>query len=444
MGRVWMKLTVCGTGYVGLVTGVCLAEIGHEVVCFDKDEQKINMLKEGICPIYEPGLEKLLVKQLLSKKLHFSTDANQAYKESEVIFLAVGTPEKEDGAADLTFIEQAVETMAQHITSHTIIVTKSTVPIGTNDRLQATFDNKGVSVDVVSNPEFLREGSGIYDTFHGDRIVIGSNHKEAKEIVEDIFRPFQIPIVHMSIRSAEMVKYASNTFLATKISFINEIAKLCEYTGANVEDVALGMGMDSRIGTPFLKAGIGFGGSCFPKDTKALEKVASLSGYEFQILQSVIKVNEKQKSLLFEKAIDRMGKVEGKTVAVLGLSFKPNTDDIRDAPSIPLMDDLLEAGALVRAYDPVAHNHVKKRYQNAIHYSETIENAINQADLVCIVTEWGEIKEFPLEKYKRMMREPLLIDGRNCYKLEEAKQADITYISIGREIVERKTPIFRY
>lgn len=439
-----MKITVCGTGYVGLVTGVCLAEIGHEVVCFDKDEQKINMLKAGICPIYEPGLEELLLKQLLAKRLHFSTDAKQAYKEPEVIFLAVGTPEKEDGAADLTFIEQAVETIAQHIVSHKIIVTKSTVPIGTNDRLQAMFDGKDVPVNVVSNPEFLREGSGIYDTFHGERIVIGSNHKEAKEKVEKILQPLQIPIIHMSIRSAEMVKYASNTFLATKISFINEIAKLCEYTGANVEDVALGMGMDSRIGTPFLKAGIGFGGSCFPKDTKALENVASLYGYEFQILRSVINVNEKQKSLLFEKAIDRMGSVEGKTVAVLGLSFKPNTDDIRDAPSIPLMDDLIEAGAYVRAYDPIAHNHVKKRYQNTIHYSETIENAIEQADLVCIVTEWGEIKEFPLDKYKRMMREPLLIDGRNCYKLEEAKQADITYISIGREVVERKTPIFRY
>lgn len=439
-----MKITVCGTGYVGLVTGVCLAEIGHEVVCFDKDEQKINMLKAGICPIYEPGLEELLLKQLLAKRLHFSTDAKQAYKEPEVIFLAVGTPEKEDGAADLTFIEQAVETIAQHIVSHKIIVTKSTVPIGTNDRLQAMFDGKGVPVTVVSIPEFLREGSGIYDTFHGERIVIGSNHKEAKEKVEKIFQPLQIPIIHMSIRSAEMVKYASNTFLATKISFINEIAKLCEYTGANVEDVALGMGMDSRIGTPFLKAGIGFGGSCFPKDTKALENVASLYGYEFQILRSVINVNEKQKSLLFEKAIDRMGSVEGKTVAVLGLSFKPNTDDIRDAPSIPLMDDLIEAGAHVRAYDPIAHNHVEKIYQNTIHYSETIENAIEQADLVCIVTEWGEIKGFPLDKYKRMMREPLLIDGRNCYKLEEAKRADITYISIGREVVERKTPIFRY
>ncbi|MCM3602019.1 UDP-glucose/GDP-mannose dehydrogenase family protein [Robertmurraya korlensis] len=437
-----MKITVCGTGYVGLVTGVCLADIGHEVVCFDTDEQKINMLNEGLCPIYEPGLEELLLKQLLANRLHFSTDAKQSYKESEVIFLAVGTPQKEDGAADLTFIEQAVETIAQHINSHTIIVTKSTVPIGTNDRLQAMFDGKGVSVHVVSNPEFLREGSGIYDTFHGDRIVIGSNHKEAKEKVEKIFQPLQIPIVHMSLKSAEMVKYAS--FLATKISFINEIAKLCEYTGANVEDVALGMGMDSRIGTPFLKAGIGFGGSCFPKDTKALENVASLYGYEFQILQSVIKVNEKQKSLLFDKAMNRMGTVEGKTVAVLGLSFKPNTDDIRDAPSIPLMDDLIEAGAHVRAYDPVAHNHVKRIYQNTIHYSETIENAIDQADLVCIVTEWGEIKDFPLHKYKQMMREPLLIDGRNCYKLEEAKQADITYISIGREVVERKTPIFRY
>lgn len=439
-----MKITVCGTGYVGLVTGVCLAEIGHEVVCFDRDEQKINMLKAGQCPIYEPGLEELLLKQLIAKRLHFSTDAKQAYKESEVIFLAVGTPQKEDGAADLTFIEQAVETIVQHINSHKIVVTKSTVPIGTNDRLQARFDEKGVSVDVVSNPEFLREGSGIYDTFHGDRIVIGSNHKDAKEKVEKIFQPLQIPIVHMSRRSAEMVKYASNTFLATKISFINEIAKLCEYTGANVEDVALGMGMDSRIGTPFLKAGIGFGGSCFPKDTKALENVASLYGYEFQILQSVIKVNEKQKSLLFEKAVDRMGTVKGKTVAVLGLSFKPNTDDIRDAPSIPLMDDLLEAGAHVRVYDPIAHHHVKKRYQNTIHYSETIENAIEQADLVCIVTEWGVIKDFPLDKYKKMMSEPLLIDGRNCYKLEEAKQADITYISIGREVVERKTPIFRY
>ncbi|WP_066057052.1 UDP-glucose dehydrogenase family protein [Robertmurraya korlensis] len=439
-----MKITVCGTGYVGLVTGVCLAEIGHDVVCLDTDEQKINLLQSGICPIYEPGLEELLSKQLLAKRLHFSTDAKQAYKHAEVIFLAVGTPEKEDGAADLTYIQQAAETMAQHITSHKIIVTKSTVPIGTNDQLQAMFDRRGISVDVVSNPEFLREGSGIYDTFHGDRIVIGSNNKAAMEKVEKIFQPLQIPIVHMSICSAEMVKYASNTFLATKISFINEIARLCDYTGANVEDVALGMGMDSRIGTPFLKAGIGFGGSCFPKDTKALENVASLYGYEFQILRSVIQVNEKQKSLLFEKAINRMGTVEGKDVAVLGLSFKPNTDDIRDAPSIPLIDELVGAGAHVRVFDPIASKHVKKRYRDLIHFSDTIENAITQADLVCIVTEWAEIKEFPLDNYNRMMREPLVIDGRNCYKLEEAERSDMTYISIGRRVVERKTPILRY
>lgn len=439
-----MKITVCGTGYVGLVTGVCLAEIGHHVIGLDTDEQKVHLLQAGICPIYEPGLEELLSKQLSSKRLTFTTDGKIAYDQAEVIILAVGTPERADGSADLTFIEQAVETMAEHITSHKIIVTKSTVPIGTNDQIQAMFDQRGVPVDVVSNPEFLREGSGIYDTFHGDRIVIGSNTKEAKEKVERIFQPLQIPMVHMSIRSAEMVKYASNTFLATKISFINEIAKLCDYTGANVEDVALGMGMDSRIGTPFLKAGIGFGGSCFPKDTKALENVANLYGYEFQILRSVIKVNEKQKTLLFKKAIDRLGMIEGKKVAVLGLSFKPNTDDIRDAPSLPLIDDLLEAGAVVRVYDPVAISHVKNKYRNLIHYAETICEAIKEADLACIVTEWAEIKEFPLSHYKQVMREPIIIDGRNCYKLEDAKRYDITYISIGREVVERKTPILRY
>jgi UDPglucose 6-dehydrogenase len=439
-----MKITVCGTGYVGLVTGVCLAEIGHQVIGIDTNEQKINLLQAGFCPIYEPGLEELLSKQLRSNRLTFTTDGKMAYDQADVIFLAVGTPERADGSANLTFIKQAVTTIAEHITSHKIIVTKSTVPIGTNDQIQAMFDERGVPVDVVSNPEFLREGSGIYDTFHGERIVIGSNNREAKEIVEEIFRPLQIPIVHMSIRSAEMVKYAANTFLATKISFINEIARLCEHTGANVEDVALGMGMDSRIGTPFLKAGIGFGGSCFPKDTKALENVANMFGYEFQILRSVIKVNERQKTLLFEKAVDRIGTVEGKKVAVLGLSFKPNTDDIRDAPSMPLIDDLLEAGASVCVYDPVAISHVKNKYANVITYSETVEEAIKEADLACIVTEWAEIKEFPLGHYKQMMREPIIIDGRNCYKLEDAKRYDLTYISIGREVVERKTPILRY
>lgn len=439
-----MKITVCGTGYVGLVTGVCLAEIGHQVIGLDTNEQKISLLQAGFCPIYEPGLEELLSKQLRTNRLTFTTDGKMAYDQAEVIFLAVGTPERVDGSADLTFIKQAVETIAEHIHSYKIIVTKSTVPIGTNDQIQTMFDQKGVAVDVVSNPEFLREGSGIYDTFHGERIVIGSNNREAKEKVERIFQPLQIPIVHMSIRSAEMVKYAANTFLATKISFINEIARLCEQTDANVEDVALGMGMDSRIGTPFLKAGIGFGGSCFPKDTKALENVANEYGYEFQILRSVISVNEKQKTLLFEKAVDRIGTIEGKKVAVLGLSFKPNTDDIRDAPSIPLIDDLLEAGANVWVYDPVAISHVKNRYGNLITYVETVEEAIDESDLACIVTEWAEIKEFPLGHYKQMMREPIIIDGRNCYKLEDAKRYDITYISIGREVVERKTPILRY
>lgn len=441
-----MKITVVGTGYVGLVTGVSFAEVGYDVFCYDLDENKINMLSKGKCPIYEPGLEEMLQKNLSAGRISFTGDPAEAYMESEFIFIAVGTPENPDGSANLAFLEEAVEEAGRHLSDDAIIVIKSTVPVGTSERMAALLGqtvSEGVEVKVVSNPEFLREGSGILDTFHADRIVIGAADQEAGSEVARLYGPFKVPVLQTDARSAELIKYASNVFLATKISFINEVANLCELTGANIEDVARGMGMDQRIGSQFLKAGVGYGGSCFPKDTKALATQARNYGYDFKILQSVIEVNSRQKQQLLTKARALLGSLEGKRAAVLGLAFKPHTDDIREAPGIELVGQLLAEQADVSVYDPAAAVNARERFGDRLYYASGIDSAIKGADLAFIMTEWPQIVHYELKNFKLFMRTPLIFDGRNCYGLEEAEREGLMYVSVGRKAVSVKAQIDR-
>ncbi|WP_209121467.1 UDP-glucose/GDP-mannose dehydrogenase family protein [Alkalihalobacillus sp. BA299] len=431
-----MNISVIGTGYVGLVTGVCLAEIGHQVTCIDVNNEKVKMLKRGMSPIYEPGLTELIQKNSSECKLHFTTNHHEAFLNADVIYIAVGTPQQKDGTANLSFIFQAAKDIADYIQANTIVVTKSTVPVGTNRKIKEIIEQKtSFSVDVVSNPEFLREGSAIHDTFHGDRIVIGADRSEAAQKLVEINRPFRIPVFVTDIESAELIKYAANAFLATKISFINEIANLSEKLGANVKDVAKGMGLDARIGTQFLNAGIGYGGSCFPKDTKALVQIAGNVEHQFNLLKSVIEVNNKQQALLVEKAKDRFGSLRGLRIALLGLSFKPNTDDMREAASIVIAEALVREGALVVAYDPIAMENAKEVLPTEVEYAPSIERALSQADVTFIVTEWEEIKSFPLNKYRDLMNNAIIYDGRNCFEIEEAKIAKVEYHSVGRRAV---------
>ncbi|MFT9596493.1 UDP-glucose dehydrogenase family protein [Mesobacillus sp.] len=433
-----MEITIFGTGYVGLVTGVCFAEVGYNVTCFDIDERKITALSQGRCPIYEPGLEEMLKRSLEKERLHFTYDSRLACKNADYIFIAVGTPENEDGSANLEYLEDAVEQIGMNLVRDAVIIIKSTVPVGTNQRIYQKLQgiiHDNIQVKVVSNPEFLREGSGILDTFHADRIVVGADDHEAGRAVADLYKPFGRPILQTDIRSAELIKYASNAFLATKISFINEVANLCEHTGANIEDVAKGMGMDARIGSQFLKAGIGYGGSCFPKDTKALEKLTEDYDYDFKILRSVIEVNSRQKQQLFEKARELFGNLQGKRVAVLGLAFKPHTDDIREAPAIELIAQLLEEQADISVYDPAAVEKVEELFGSRLYYADSVDMAIKGADVVFIMTEWPQITQYELERYPLFMREPVIFDGRNCYDLAVADNAGLTYISVGRRAV---------
>ncbi|MGM0846612.1 MAG: UDP-glucose dehydrogenase family protein [Bacillota bacterium] len=431
-----MKVTITGTGYVGLVTGVCLAEKGHEVVCFDIDQKKIDQLRAGEPPIYEPGLKELLVENLKQCRLHFTTDSKEAYSQREIIILAVGTPEKEDGSPDLSYLKEAVDTMAHLINQSCTVVTKSTVPPGTNEKISFwihSLKNPALKVEVVSCPEFLREGSAVQDTFHGDRIVIGTSSQAAGDQIEAMYKNFNIPIIRTDIRSAEMIKYASNAFLASKISFINEIANICERVGADVEEVAAGMGFDKRIGPQFLRAGIGYGGSCFPKDTKALHHMAEKVNYQFEILESVMRVNDRQSQVLLDKARHHMGSLKNKKVALLGLAFKPGTDDIRESQAIKLAKALIHEGAIVQAYDPIAIKAAKTVLGDAIDYRSSLEETLMGSEAAFIVTEWKEITNFPLSKYPLLMKEPVLFDGRNCLPIERMKQNNITYLPIGRK-----------
>lgn len=430
-----MKIAVVGTGYVGLVTGTCLSEIGHSVTCIDIDQNKVNKMREGISPIYEPGLDELMKKNIKENRLFFTTDHNVGFENSDVIYIAVGTPEKEDGSANLSFVEQVAKDIATHVKKDVIVVTKSTVPVGTNDWIKKVILNNlvnDVKIEVVSNPEFLREGSAIYDSFHGDRIVVGADNIETANIIEEINKPFGIPVFKTDIKSAEMIKYAANAFLATKISFINEISNICEKLGANVEDVANGMGQDNRIGSQFLNAGIGYGGSCFPKDTKALVQIAGNVDYEFELLKGVIRVNQKQQEILLNKLDERFDSLEGKRVAVLGLAFKPNTDDMREAASIVITQQLVEKGAKVIAYDPVAMENAKRLLDSKVNYATSTIEALEDADIALILTEWNEFKDLDIETFVKYMKEPIIFDGRNCYNPKNIENYHVEYHSMGR------------
>ncbi|MEH7384381.1 UDP-glucose/GDP-mannose dehydrogenase family protein [Bacillus sp. JJ1521] len=433
-----MKITVAGAGYVGLVTSVCLAELGHEVICIDIQTEKVEKLQEGYSPIYEPELDPLLRKNLKEGRLYFTTNPRFAYTNADIIFITVGTPQHVDGTANLDYVYNVAETIAVHIESDVIICTKSTVPVGTNEKIKRIIDSNKLpqlQVEVISNPEFLREGSAVFDFFYGDRIVVGAINQESAEVLEQIYQPLKIPIIKTDVKSAEMIKYASNAFLATKISFVNEIARMCEKVGANIDDVTYGIGKDQRIGPYFLKAGLGYGGSCFPKDTRALIQTSGSLGHHFELLEAVIRVNNRQKSFPVLKAKEILDSLKGKKVAVLGLSFKPNTDDIREAASITVIRELLQEGASVIAYDPIAIQNGKEIFGNSIDYTDEIPIAIEKADLTIITTEWEQIKQFPLNLYSIYMNEPRVVDGRNCYSLEEVQKFPLLYVSVGRPTV---------
>ena len=428
-----MNIVVAGTGYVGLVTGVCLAEKGHNVTCVDVNQEKIDYMKKGKSPIYEKDLEELMVKN--KERLNYTTDASNAYKNADVIFIGVGTPEKKDGSANLKYVYEVAKEIAQSIEKDCLVVLKSTVPIGTNQKIEKYIRNNlknNVKVELVSNPEFLAQGTAVHDTLYAQRIVIGVESKEAEKIMKNVYDSFGIEYVITNRESAEMIKYASNDFLALKVSYINEIANLCEIVGADITDVAKGMGMDSRIGNKFLNAGIGYGGSCFPKDTKALNWLGNFYDYELKTVKAAIEVNENQKIKLIKKARKYYESFEGLNVAVLGLSFKPNTDDLREAPSLDCIPILLEDGAKVKAYDPVAESNYKKLYPTEIEYCKSIEDTLKNADICFIFTEWDFVKNMDISLFEKLMKKPIVLDGRNCFGLKEMKNNKVIYESIGR------------
>lgn len=429
------KIAVAGTGYVGLVAGVCFAEKGHQVICVDVDEKKVETMKKGISPIYEQDLEELMQKNYAEGRLDYTTDYKTAYKDADAIFIGVGTPEQPDGSANLSYVATVSRQIAETIEKDCLIVVKSTVPIGTNDKVEQfvkDFLVHDVKVEVASNPEFLAQGTAVRDTLQAKRIIIGTESKEAEKILKEIYEPFNLPIVSVNRRSAEMIKYASNDFLALKISYMNDIANLCELVGANIEDVAKGMSYDDRIGSNFLRAGIGYGGSCFPKDTKALKYLAKQHGYKLKTVEAAVDVNAEQKTKLFKKASDRLITFNGLKVAVLGLAFKPGTDDLREAPSLDNVELLLKQGAKIYAYDPVAVDNFKKKYPDQLTYVNNPEEALQDANVCFIFTEWKDIKNVKPVEYANLMKTPLVYDGRNIYDLEEMKEANVEYYSIGR------------
>lgn len=436
-----MKLTVAGTGYVGLVAGVCFAEKGHDVTCVDIDHEKVKLMESGISPIYETGLEELMKKNHAAGRLHYTTDYASAYAWADAIFIGVGTPEMPDGSANLSYIATVARQIAENVQRDCLVVVKSTVPIGTNDKVEQFIKDflvHNVKVEVASNPEFLAQGTAVHDTLEAARIIIGTESKEAESLLRKIYEPFQLPVVSVSRRSAEMIKYACNDFLALKISYMNDIANLCEVVGADIQDVAEGMRYDRRIGDRFLNAGIGYGGSCFPKDTKALRFLANKHGYKLRTVDAAVEVNREQKLKLFRKASDRMITFHGLKAAVLGLTFKPGTDDLREAPSLENIPLLLEQGADIYAYDPIGMENFKAHYpegrhlQGCISYTAGVEEALEKADICFIFTEWAEIRSIEPEIYKDLMRVPLVYDGRNLYDPKKMRQAGVEYYSIGR------------
>lgn len=436
-----MKIVVIGTGYVGLVTGTCFAEVGIDVVCIDVDTKKIENLKKGIMPIYEPGLEEMVLRNYEKGRLSFSTNLGENIKEADVAFIAVGTPPGEDGSADLKYVLAVAKEIGANIDEYIVVVTKSTVPVGTaakvRNAVQSELDKRGLSLefDVASNPEFLKEGAAIEDFLKPDRIVVGVESKKAEDVMRKLYKPFLLnghPIIFMDVPSSEMTKYAANAMLATKISFMNDIANLCEIMGADVNLVRKGIGSDPRIGTRFIYPGIGYGGSCFPKDVKALIRTANENGYKMRILQSVEDVNDDQKSVLFNKiAAHFKGDLKGKTFAIWGLSFKPKTDDMREAPSLVIIEKLLEAGASVKAYDPVAMHEAKKELGEQIEYSKDMNDALIDADALLIVTEWPEFRTPNFKVMGKLLKNRVVFDGRNIYDLEEMKEHGFEYYCIG-------------
>ena len=436
-----MKIAVAGTGYVGLVAGVCFAEKGHDVTCVDVDESKVQMMRSGVTPIYEEGLEELMQKNNAAGRLHYTTDYQSAYKDAEAIFIGVGTPEQPDGSANLSYIATVSRQIAESVERDCLVVVKSTVPVGTNDKVEQfirDFLVRDVKVEVASNPEFLAQGSAVHDTLHAARIIIGTESKEAEATLKKIYEPFNLPIVSVNRRSAEMIKYACNDFLALKISYMTDIANLCELVGADIDAVAEGMSYDARIGARFLNAGVGYGGSCFPKDTKALKYIAKQHGYTLRTVEAAVDVNAEQKTKLFYKASNRMITFEHLKVAVLGLAFKAGTDDLREAPSLDNVDLLLQNGADIYAYDPIAADNFKKKYpegsnlKGTIHYVQSPEEALQDANICFVFTEWKEIKDIAPETFKQYMKIPLVYDGRNLYGIQDMKNAGIEYYSIGR------------
>ncbi|PHS07656.1 MAG: UDP-glucose 6-dehydrogenase [Kordia sp.] len=435
-----MKITVVGTGYVGLVTGTCLAETGNEVVCVDIDAEKVAMMQQGNVPIYEPHLDVLFQRNIKANRLRFTTSLQQGLDFGDIVFLALPTPEDEDGSADLSYILGVAGQIGELITDYKVIVDKSTVPVGTAEKVTAVIaQNAKVDFDVVSNPEFLREGFAVDDFLKPERIVIGSRSERAIALMKKLYNPFVRsgnPIIIMDEKSAELTKYAANSFLATKITFMNEIANFCEKVGADVDMVRIGMGTDSRIGKRFLFPGIGYGGSCFPKDVKALKKSGIDNGYNFKILKAVIEVNNVQKTILLPKVTAYFNdNLEGKTIAIWGLAFKPETDDIREAPALYIIDELLSQGVKVVVYDPEAMPNVKRKYGNEIAFSDSMYDALKNADALIITTEWSIFRTPDFDKVKKLLNNAAIFDGRNLYDVNDMEIEGIKYVSIGRKEV---------
>lgn len=432
-----MNIAIIGSGYVGLVTGACFAEFGVHVTCVDKDKEKVASLQSGLIPIYEPGLEELVKKNMQSGLLSFTTDIVNAVEGALVIFIAVGTPPRGDGFADLSYIETVAETIADHMNGYKVVVTKSTVPVGTGEKIRKIIGSRlkeHFDFDVVSNPEFLREGSAIEDFLHPNRVVIGATSQQAVAIMRDLYRPLYLietPMLVTDVPTAEMVKYASNAFLATKISFINEVANLCEKVGANVQQVAKGMGLDGRIGSKFLHPGPGYGGSCLPKDVSALAQIAQSEGYDFKILKSVMEVNQRQREFMIGKIEKEVGGLSGKKLGFLGLSFKPNTDDMRDAPSVAIIPALQKKGAFIVAYDPAAVKEAEKVLTDVVYASDPYEVA-DGADALILMTEWNPFRNLDLDLIKKKLKSPIFIDLRNVYEPKKMAALGFQYTSIGR------------
>ena len=435
-----MKLSVIGTGYVGLVTGTCFAETGNNVICVDIDAAKVERMKNGEVPIYEPGLETIFHRNIKQGNLHFTTELKYAVDNSDIIFLALPTPPNEDGSADLRHVLDVAEELGKIISSYKIIIDKSTVPVGTAEKVKSLIaKNCKCEFDVVSNPEFLREGMAVEDFMKPERVVIGTESEKAKEILNRLYAPFVRqgnPVIFMDEKSAELTKYAANSFLATKITFMNEIANLCELLGADVDAVRKGIGSDSRIGKRFLFPGAGYGGSCFPKDVKALHQMANQSGYAFKVLKSVMDVNEKQRVILIDKVKKKFGDaLQGKKFAVWGLAFKPNTDDIREAPSLYIIEELLHRGAVIHAFDPEAMQNVKKELGDKIQYGNNQLDVLKDADALIIATEWSVFRTPDFDAMKKLMKTPVIFDGRNLFELDEMEKSGFYYDSIGRRLV---------